>query len=177
MSAVAGIRRTMKELVDGTIRVQVDIEPQYRDAFLKLFPQIDMPVALAPLNLNLPQTTTGGDDDFDPLRFDPVEIGQIVTFSISDTESKELGGTTWTTLGPLCRSAIMLGKDEAFQKWVDTKHPTWPGEPPPIEERAALYIRARCLVDSRKQLDEKDDARASFRDMMREYRAWIQASR
>lgn len=47
--AVSGIRRAIKELVDGTIRVQVDIDPQYRQRFFALFPEIDMPVALAPL--------------------------------------------------------------------------------------------------------------------------------
>lgn len=51
-TAVAGTRRSMKELVDGTIRVQIDIDPPDRAAFLRLFPNIDMPVALAPLALN-----------------------------------------------------------------------------------------------------------------------------
>lgn len=49
MTAIAGTRRTMKELVDGTIRVQIDIDPPYRDQFLQMFGKIDMPVALAPL--------------------------------------------------------------------------------------------------------------------------------
>lgn len=49
MTAVSGTRRTMKELVDGTIRVQIDIDPMYRAQFLKLFPSIDMPIAIAPL--------------------------------------------------------------------------------------------------------------------------------
>ena len=50
MGAVSGTRRTMKELVDGTIRVQIDIDPLQRAEFLRLFPSIDMPVALAPLH-------------------------------------------------------------------------------------------------------------------------------
>jgi hypothetical protein len=37
----------MKEMADGTIRVQVDIDPACRSDFLALFPDIDMPVALA----------------------------------------------------------------------------------------------------------------------------------
>lgn len=49
MSAISGTRRSMKELVDGTIRVQIDIDPAFRDDFFKLFGKIDMPVALAPL--------------------------------------------------------------------------------------------------------------------------------
>jgi hypothetical protein len=47
--AVVGTRRTMKELVDGTIRVQIDIDPPHRAAFLKHFPEIDMAVVIAPM--------------------------------------------------------------------------------------------------------------------------------
>ncbi|MER2511148.1 MAG: hypothetical protein ABTQ25_01775 [Nitrosomonas ureae] len=50
--AVSGTRRSMKELVDGTIRVQIDIDPMYREVFFRLFGQIDMPVAIAPIQLN-----------------------------------------------------------------------------------------------------------------------------
>jgi hypothetical protein len=49
MSAISGTRRAMKEMADGTIRVQIDIDPACRAQFLALFPNIDMPVALAPL--------------------------------------------------------------------------------------------------------------------------------
>lgn len=49
MDAISGTRRQIRELADGTIRVQVDIDPSCRAAFLQLFPNIDMPVALAPL--------------------------------------------------------------------------------------------------------------------------------
>lgn len=47
--AISGTRRAIKELVDGTIRVQVDIDPDCRAAFFTLFPEIDTRVALAPL--------------------------------------------------------------------------------------------------------------------------------
>lgn len=46
---VSGTRRAMKELVDGTLRVQIDIDPEHRRDFLRLFPEIDTRVALAPL--------------------------------------------------------------------------------------------------------------------------------
>jgi hypothetical protein len=36
-------------MADGTIRVQIDIDPTCRGAFWSLFPSIDMPVAIAPL--------------------------------------------------------------------------------------------------------------------------------
>lgn len=50
--AVIGTRRTMKELVDGTIRVQIDIDPQYRTAFLEQFSEIDIAVGLVRLSLD-----------------------------------------------------------------------------------------------------------------------------
>jgi hypothetical protein len=46
---VSGIRRAIRELVDGTIRVQIDIDPRFAADFHRLFGVIDMPVALAPL--------------------------------------------------------------------------------------------------------------------------------
>ncbi len=48
-NAISGTRRTVKELVDGTLRVTVDIDPPQKAAFLKLLPEVDMPVAIAPL--------------------------------------------------------------------------------------------------------------------------------
>ena len=52
MTAISATRRQMKEMADGTIRVQVDIDPAFRAAFLQAFPSIDMPIALAPLVAN-----------------------------------------------------------------------------------------------------------------------------
>lgn len=48
-TAVSGTRRRVKELVDGTLRVEIDIDPMQKRAFLKLLPEIDMPIAIAPL--------------------------------------------------------------------------------------------------------------------------------
>lgn len=49
MSAISGTRRQIKEMADGTIRLSVDIDPRFNAEFHRLFPTIDMPVALAPL--------------------------------------------------------------------------------------------------------------------------------
>ncbi len=51
--AIAGTRKSAKELADGTLRVQIDIEPRHKQAFHRAFPEIDMPVAIAPLNLGV----------------------------------------------------------------------------------------------------------------------------
>jgi hypothetical protein len=47
--AISGTRRAFKELVDGTIRVQIDVDPDCRRDFLRIFPDIDTRVALAPI--------------------------------------------------------------------------------------------------------------------------------
>lgn len=62
MSAVSGTRRAIRELSDGTIRVQVDIDPIHRREFLRLFPDIDAPVALAPLVADFDHQKTGHRD-------------------------------------------------------------------------------------------------------------------
>lgn len=172
MGAVAGVRRTMKELVDGTIRVQVDIDPKYRGEFLKLFPSIDMPVALAPLIPGFELGKGGDGSGFDETEFPALPPSQIATFNVNEEEAKEIGGSTWAQLGPLCQSAIMLGKDERFQKWVDTMI-SIPDRSDSPEQNVADYIRAFCVVDSRKQLDEMPDAKESFRQMMARFRKWL----
>jgi hypothetical protein len=48
-TAISGTRRQYKEMADGTLRVQIDIDPMFKQQFLELFGSIDMPVAIAPL--------------------------------------------------------------------------------------------------------------------------------
>ena len=45
MDAITGTRRQMKEMADGTIRVTVDIDMQFKDVFLTNFP-IYTPIAI-----------------------------------------------------------------------------------------------------------------------------------
>lgn len=54
--AISGTRRAFKELVDGTLRVQIDVDPESRRDFLRLFPDIDTRVAIAPLKPALATT-------------------------------------------------------------------------------------------------------------------------
>lgn len=49
IQAISGTRRSMREMADGTVRVQIDIDPRFRAQFFEMFGQIDMPIALAPL--------------------------------------------------------------------------------------------------------------------------------
>jgi hypothetical protein len=47
--AISGTRRQARELVDGTIEVKIHIDPRFKAEFHAMFPEIDMPVAIAPL--------------------------------------------------------------------------------------------------------------------------------
>jgi hypothetical protein len=64
---ISGTRRKAQELADGTLRVQIDIDPRFKQDFHRLFPQIDTPCALAPLALDFeklskyPEEPKGGE--------------------------------------------------------------------------------------------------------------------
>jgi len=60
-TAISGTRRQYKEMADGTLRVQIDIDPAFKKIFLELFPTIDMPVAIAPLRADFERIITGID--------------------------------------------------------------------------------------------------------------------
>lgn len=72
--AVPGTRRALRELVDGTIRVQVDIHPLHCADFHKLFPQIDMGIALAPLAIGVGIAKPGKQEPTGP-PWDPFNQG------------------------------------------------------------------------------------------------------
>lgn len=48
-SVISGTRRQVRELVDGTLEVKFHVDPSFKAAFHRLFPNIDTPVAIAPL--------------------------------------------------------------------------------------------------------------------------------
>lgn len=55
-TAISGTRRQVRELVDGTLEVKIHVDPRFKADFHKLFPEIDVPVALAPLKNNFENT-------------------------------------------------------------------------------------------------------------------------
>ena len=138
MNAISGTRRAMKELVDGTLRVQIDIEPRLKEFFYRLFPDIDMPVALAPL---------------------------IPGYESMPREDR----SAWKDLGPLAQSAILVCREPSFQKFVEY---VTGADAAISEDKAAIYLKDRCDVASRKDLDAADGARERFGAVMSEYRIW-----
>lgn len=138
----------MKELVDGTIRVSLDIDPQFRDDFFRLFSDIDMPVAIAPLAL-----------------------AAITSMESSASEAEQPKG--WKNLGPLAQSAVLVCKEERFQEYVLVQIGGASAPEFFSEEAAADYIKQRCNVASRKDLDITDGAKTRFGALMADYKQWL----
>lgn len=137
ITAISGTRRQYKEMADGTLRVTIDIDPPQKQAFLTLFPEIDMPVALSPLKADFEQKKEG----------------------------KPKGG-------PLSKSAAQMCEHPPFQSFV-VRH--WPENDPCPTDPAiytVLYIRRRCGIESRAELDSNPEAAKRFHELMREYRQW-----
>lgn len=142
MSVISGTRRGMKELVDGTIRVQIDIDPIHRADFFAAFSRIDMPVALAPLVANFEQIK-------------PVDDDAICEATNDIGPPKPKGGE-------LAKWAGILSNDPVFWEWADCED----------AEDAAMHIRDYCLIDSRAELDHNPEAAKIFRNMMGEFDTW-----
>lgn len=118
MNAVSGTRRAFKELADGTIRVSIDLDPSQRRAFLDLFPDIDMPVALAPLV-----------EDFEQQALKVVD--EVVTEIL-----KPKGGELAKLAGILCA-------DPKFQDWISATSE----EDAATELRARCGVTSRAELD------------------------------
>lgn len=97
-SAVSATRRSYRELADGTIRLQIDIDPPQRKDFLRLFPEIGMPIALAPL----PR-------DFEQLKPAPAPVAKY------GEHAKQLKLSGFFRMPMVWRA---IGTDEQFREWV-----------------------------------------------------------
>lgn len=147
--AIPFTRRTYKELVDGTLRVQIDIEPRHKADFQRLFPEVDMPGAMTPLLVGQPT-------------LEPAKPGR-------DNYPERAGG--WKSMGPLCQSAVLLCAEPMFQRFVSEMTGVGPEAGPP-DETAADYLKAYCGITSRKELDGDEHAAEQLKGLMAEYRKW-----
>lgn len=144
---VRGTRRGMRELVDGTIRVQIDIDPPFRQAFLEQFSAIDTPVALAPLVMDRPAA--------EPEKPTPEHTRASLC----------LLAVEW------CRSPLFQG----WVRDCGRRPPERGADPETMEEWAANYVREVCDIGSRKELDLNMKAAAAFHRYVREpYREWLE---
>lgn len=99
--AISAVRRSYRELADGTLRVQFDIEPNFKNDFLAMFPEIDSLAAIAPLNLSnhVSHGTNGYGQDY----------GQYF---------KNLFQSQFLLQPQVLK---MLGTDDEYRAWIQTK--------------------------------------------------------
>lgn len=144
-TAIPATRRQYRELVDGTLEVRIQIDPPYKQAFLKMFPELDMPVAIAPL---------------------------VADFEQVKELARELNGTEQTDElkgGPLAKLAGILCNEPEFQAWLlrtfrmDIRDMNLSAS-----EHAAKTIRSQCQIASRRELDHDARAARIFHEQIRE---------
>src|SRR5690606_31632494 len=70
--------------------------------------------------------------------------------------------------GTLAQQAGILCNEPAFQRWVAEQPPNLGGDVGP-----AAYVRTRCGVASRADLDHDDAAAAKFRDLRADFKLWM----
>jgi hypothetical protein len=122
-TAISCTRRQIKEMADGTIRVSIDIDPRFKSDFHRLFPNIDTPVALAPLELDFEQVP--GDHRVAVLNSDwkaKVEVEDKKPFGKEASELYRLG----FFFNPKVLEAI--GTDEEYIFWVQLQPSAYSGE-------------------------------------------------
>lgn len=150
-AAVIGTRRSFKEMVDGTLRVQIDIEPQHKSLFFRLFTEIDTKVVLARL----------ADAAFTP-------ASQATEEAEAKTHQRREGQK-------LSEYAAFLCTQPLFQEWArDELSSCWPPAAASLEEAAAVCIRRYLAINSRAELDSNQMKASHFHSHVRErYFEWV----
>lgn len=151
-AAIMGASGALKTMADGTLRIQIDVEPRHaRDAFL-LFGTPGTSVALARIT---PEAATAqARTEFDP----PAERGKG---------------------GALCKLAAMWCAEEEFHNFLAATMKWAKAYSEPITSVvAANIIRETCGVASRADLDHDERAALIFhRDFRLPYQRWLQGAR
>lgn len=170
ITAVSGVRRQVRELVDGTLELKVHIDPRYRRAFLDLFPDIDMPIAIAPITPAAANSAARASE----------EAAQ----NVAAQERRDRPFPASHTPQRLSQYAALLCREPMFQVWCASQHPSrWveaiKGRAPPLApdelaESAAIVMRDILGIKSRAELDGEDgDLIAAFHREVREpYALW-----
>lgn len=108
--AIMCVHRGFKMLIDGTVRLTVDIDPQFNHQFLTEFGEIDVPLALAPMKYGSKATQAMSD---------ALNGGSVHQRS---TRSKEAGRfaqalfQNYFFIAPkVCET---LGTDDEYHEWI-----------------------------------------------------------
>lgn len=104
VSAIPFVRRTARELVDGTLAVTIHVEPIWRRAFMDLFPDIDMHGAMAPLTQEAAQKA-----------LDPKHVEEPAPYGV---QAQALYRSSFFRRPEVWRA---VGTDKNFLNWLKTR--------------------------------------------------------
>lgn len=149
MTAIAAAAMRCRTMADGSLRIEVEVEPNDAQAAFSLFGKPGAPVALAAL---LPGYVAAAKNMPDP---DPDKL------SPPPKEGPPKGGVLAQLAGRWCQEI-------RFTDWLQSEQgPLWDaceGSPP---LRAAELIRRLCFVRSRAELDHDAHAATIFHHRIR----------
>lgn len=160
MTAIAATRRTVRELVDGTLCVLIHVAPPDKAEFLRLLPDVDTPCFIARDVRHEPiaKAPDWHKDFADAPK--PLPTGYQ---NIAGSDDKPKGG-------PHSQDAARICKSAEFIEFVSYAIAVPVAEMD--QDEAAQYVRARCGIDSRAELDHKLHALTRFHELMREFNEW-----
>lgn len=149
-AAVVGTTTTIKTLIDGTFRVQIDIAPREAQAAFAMFGTPGTPVVLARITPAAAQREAN--KEFQP--------------------DRQKGGALCKLAGMWCQEPEFHAFLAHTMKWAKSY------TEPITSEVAANIIRETCGVASRADLDHDEAAAAIFhRDFRLPYAQWNQGKR
>lgn len=137
LSAVMGASSTIRTLVDGSLKLSIDIEPRHAQAAFALFGAPGTPIALA----------------------------RITNEAAVEQDRRDTTATINTTPkgGALARLAAQLCADPEFWKFVEETF----GDCVDSENQCALWMRCQCSIRSRAELDSNEEAAEYFHEYIR----------
>lgn len=162
MTVIAGTRRSMKELADGTIRVQIDIDPQFKNEFMAAFSAIDMPVAIAPLVADFERNEDCAKQSAQAMMVNndkkfSYKTDEMIGSQIHLEADKPKGGQ-------LAKLAGMWCAEPSFWDWLNTSN-KWLLTENALD--AKYFIYDTCKIDSRAELDNNPEAAEKFHNLIR----------
>ena len=116
MAALIVTRRPAKEMADGTLRVQIDVEPQYRRQFLDMFPENGDPICVVQLDPAAVRAHQQGHAFAEPKK-EKGEHGNFAQWLVQSGFFRRPDVWKW------------LGSDDLFLEWLKTQECAWKDAP------------------------------------------------
>ena len=162
MTAIGASTVNVRTLVDGTLRLSVDIEPAQAKAAFDLFGSPGRGVALAAL---LDGHAKVGQEPSEPvLAPTPLPEAPKPRLRARSPEQIAAAAQRWENLGTYCRAAIAIGQSPDFWTFANVED----------ARQAEEWIKSQCGVTSRRELDTDTASGHTFRARVLEpYRAFL----